>query len=69
MHKLYIIELPSGLEYMNNFLSVYGIYNPPETRVKWGIYIYMSVTLWAPGAPPGFKMASLTVLWTPFSKL
>ena len=25
---------------MNNFLSVYGIYNPPvarETRVKWGI--------------------------------
>ena len=26
---------------MNNFLSVYGIYNPPvarETRVKWGIY-------------------------------
>ena len=40
MHKLYIIELPSGLEYMNNFLSVHGIYNPPvarETRVKWGI--------------------------------
>ena len=33
------------------------------------IYIYMSVTLWAPGGPPGFKMASLTVLWTPFSKL
>ena len=43
MHKLYIIELPSGLEYMNNFLSVYGIYNPPvarETRVKWGTYVY-----------------------------
>ena len=35
--KLYIIELPSGLEYMNNFLFAYGIYNPPvtiETRVK-----------------------------------
>ena len=32
------------------------------------VYIYMSVTLWAPGPHPGFKMASLTVLWTPFSK-
>ena len=42
VETLYIIELPSGLEYMNNFLSVYGIYNPPvarETRVKWGIYV------------------------------
>ena len=31
MSKLYVIELPSGLEYVNTFLSVYGIYNLPVT--------------------------------------
>ena len=31
MNKLYVIELPSGLEYINTFLSVYGIYNLPVT--------------------------------------
>ena len=38
MSKLYVIELPSGLEYVNTFLSVYGIYNLPVT-------IEMKITL------------------------
>ena len=51
-HKLYIIELPSGLEYTNNFLSAYdGNYNSPviiETRVKGILYNKPLSYCWMP---------------------